>query len=58
MTKTTPLPARLSVLIGHVIGVALRLNPFGKRKEADEGSVSGREMVEAKRVGVQVLTAR
>lgn len=56
LTKPTSSPFRLSVLIGHVIGVALRLKPFGKRKEEDAASETGPEMVEAHKVSILDLT--
>ncbi|WWD15877.1 hypothetical protein CI109_100301 [Kwoniella shandongensis] len=44
VTRTAPAPARLAVLISHVIGVALRFKPSGKGKEASDDA--GREIVE------------
>ena len=51
LTKSTSIPSRFSVLIGHIIGVALRLKPLGKRKEGEGGQITGRAMVEANQVG-------
>ena len=51
LTKPTPTPFRFSVLIGHIIGVALRLKTLGKRKEGDYGQTTGRAIVEANQVG-------
>ncbi|KAK4684697.1 hypothetical protein P7C73_g5471, partial [Tremellales sp. Uapishka_1] len=47
LSRSIAQPFRLSVLIGHVIGVALRLRTRGKRSEAE--AKGGREMIEAKK---------
>lgn len=52
LTKSTPSPGRFAVLIGHIIGVSLRLKPLGKRKGADGGLQSGRVLVEANQVRI------
>ena len=54
LAKSTPNPARFSVLIGHIVGVSLRLKPLGKRKEAEAGGTSGRGLVEDNSVRVRL----
>ena len=45
LTKTVAVPTRLAVLLGHTVGVALRLKP------KKQGNVpEGKPLIEAKRV--------
>lgn len=49
LTKTISNSARLAVLIGHVIGVALRLKPV-KERDDKAAPTNGREIITGKQV--------
>nr|ODN81184.1 50S small subunit ribosomal protein L19 [Cryptococcus depauperatus CBS 7841] len=50
VTRTYSSPARLSILINHVIGVCLRLRPL--KKEERDSCPSGKEIIEKKKDAV------